>query len=316
MVLKCVYSYVILIPLNDKNPIFDLIFGENNVKTALGRCSVRIKFLGTGASEGIPALFCNCSVCKHAREVLGKEVRTRTSVIVDEGVLIDFPPDTYYHSFINGLDLSAVHSALITHSHCDHFYPHDCIARLSCSSINRTESVLTLYLNETAQEKLGNVIDKNVFEEIVSNTKTKIIHVGDKFELKGGYDITVLPADHVSSEECVTYLIEKDGKSYLHVTDSAIPPEEFFKALNGKHVDAVLLDCTFGTLKGKKYGHMTVDDNAEVKSRLIDMGIADDKTVFVAGHIAHCCGLNHEELSRELNKIGIIVGYDGMSLEI
>lgn len=316
MVLNFVISYAILVPLKNINAILGSCFGKNIVKTALGRCIMRIKFLGTGASEGIPAMFCKCDVCENARKLLGKEVRTRTSVLVDGCVLIDFPPDTFYHAFINGEDLSAVHSALITHSHSDHFYPFDLMTRVASSSIKRTEEVLTLYLNAEAQKKLGCAIDKNIIEELVDNTKTKEIHAGDKLELKGGYKVTALPADHVPSEECLTYLIEKGDKRYLHVTDSTVPPESFFEALKGKRVDAVLLDCTFGTLKGNQYGHMTVDDNVEVKRRLTEIGAADDKTVFVAGHIAHCCGLGHEELNAELNKFGITVAYDGMCLEI
>ena len=56
---------------------------------------MKIRYLGTAAAEGWPALFCSCPICTHAREHGGKNLRTRTQAILDDDLLIDFPPDTY-----------------------------------------------------------------------------------------------------------------------------------------------------------------------------------------------------------------------------
>ena len=52
-----------------------------------------IDFLGTGAAEGIPAIFCRCAICENARRVKNKEIRMRTGVVIDKTLLIDFSPD-------------------------------------------------------------------------------------------------------------------------------------------------------------------------------------------------------------------------------
>ena len=39
--------------------------------------SMNIQFLGTGAAEGIPALFCQCPLCRKAEAAGGREIRTR-----------------------------------------------------------------------------------------------------------------------------------------------------------------------------------------------------------------------------------------------
>ncbi len=39
---------------------------------------MKLKYLGTAAAEGIPALFCNCKHCASARELSGKNIRTRS----------------------------------------------------------------------------------------------------------------------------------------------------------------------------------------------------------------------------------------------
>ena len=51
---------------------------------------MKIHFYGTGASEGFPAMFCTCDCCKTARELKGKNIRTRTGAQIDENLLIDF----------------------------------------------------------------------------------------------------------------------------------------------------------------------------------------------------------------------------------
>ena len=44
---------------------------------------MEIKYLGTAAAEGVPAMFCNCSFCNAVRSAGRGEVRTRTQVLID-----------------------------------------------------------------------------------------------------------------------------------------------------------------------------------------------------------------------------------------
>ena len=66
---------------------------------------MKIKYLGTAAAEGWPALFCDCPSCQKARELGGKNIRTRAQAVVDGRLLIDFGPDTYLHVIRDGLKL-------------------------------------------------------------------------------------------------------------------------------------------------------------------------------------------------------------------
>ncbi len=58
---------------------------------------MNVFFLGTGAAEGIPALFCDCTICKATKKTGGPDKRTRSTVLIDETIKIDLPPDTLYH---------------------------------------------------------------------------------------------------------------------------------------------------------------------------------------------------------------------------
>ena len=48
---------------------------------------MKIQILGTSAYERIPATFCNCPICKKARKLQGKNVRTQAQAIMRHIIL-------------------------------------------------------------------------------------------------------------------------------------------------------------------------------------------------------------------------------------
>ena len=90
---------------------------------------MKFQYLGTAAAEGWPAPFCQCSNCKNARIMRGKNLRSRPQVLINDDLLMDYGPDTFYHSIHYGLELDLVKTVLLTHSHSDHFYPLQLILR-------------------------------------------------------------------------------------------------------------------------------------------------------------------------------------------
>ena len=86
---------------------------------------MKIRYFGTAAYEGVPALFCNCETCLKARKNGGKDLRTRSQALVNDDLLIEFNPDTVAHYQKYLFDWAKIGYCLITHSHSDHFYPAD-----------------------------------------------------------------------------------------------------------------------------------------------------------------------------------------------
>ena len=82
---------------------------------------MEVQYLGTAAAEGFPAVFCNCAYCKAARADLMREWRTRSQMLIDRRLLIDFPSDSYMHAVRAGIDLPAGRTLPVTHCHTDHF---------------------------------------------------------------------------------------------------------------------------------------------------------------------------------------------------
>ena len=82
---------------------------------------MKIHFLGTAASEGIPNPFCRCEHCQQARIRKGKDLRTHSSAIIDDELLIDVAPEFSQQLLRDGLDATEIRSLLFTHTHPDHF---------------------------------------------------------------------------------------------------------------------------------------------------------------------------------------------------
>ena len=277
---------------------------------------MKIKYLGTAAAEGWPALFCECEACRKARELGGRNVRTRSQAVIDDRLLLDFPPDTYLHVLKEGLHLGSVKTLLITHSHQDHFYPLDLLLRGNPYAHNPAAEILDLYGNDAV--KL--LYDRAMAEENGSNNLTGIeryheVHAMEEFDTSDGYHITALAAAHKVNENCLLYRIEKEGKCLFYANDTGWYPEATWEKLKGRHIDLVSMDCTAGKGYCESY-HMGIENNRQVKERLFQMGCANKQTKFVITHFSHNANLTHEELQQEADKYGFLVAYDGFELEI
>lgn len=73
---------------------------------------MKIRYLGTAAAEGAPALFCTCDHCAYARKVGGKEIRSRAGSILDDRLKIDFGPDSFMQMIQNHIDYTPLKSIL------------------------------------------------------------------------------------------------------------------------------------------------------------------------------------------------------------
>ncbi len=278
---------------------------------------MRVTYLGTGAAEGVPALFCNCEYCRAAKKRGGREVRSRAQVLYDD-LSVDFPPDAFYHAAVLGADLSAIRYLLVTHSHMDHFNAADFILRGYKYARNLTEERLDIYANE----EVCAVFEEGTRREMRADVSEHIgLHPVGAFEelTFGGWRVHTLEARHTSREPLV-FLLEKEGKRILHLCDTGLLPEddyEYLKRVGGGKLALVTLDCTFlYEAHGDGARHMGLDDCAEVLSRLEKMGLADGETKRVITHFSHNSAPSPELVLRAEKEYGFIAAYDGMTLEL
>ena len=279
---------------------------------------MKLKYYGTGAGYGLPEIFCDCRICHHAREVKGRNIRTRSQAVLDDALAIDLSTDTFYHTAFAGLNMQKIHHVIVTHSHHDHFCTNDFFSRAR----NMTEPV-HFYLSEASGKGVRALVDK--FEAEIAEGKRDgdawtraVVHTLEYFRptLILSYKVTPLPARHAKNLDSMIFAIESEGKSILWGHDTGKFPEETVEWIrsSGLVFDIVSLDCTLERGKQITPSHMDLDWCIEMADLLRASGNADENTKFVLSHIGHLVRRTHDELTEEAAEASMIVAYDGMEL--
>lgn len=276
---------------------------------------MKLTYFGTAAAEGWPGIFCHCEYCKRAKELGGKNIRTRSQALLDDTILFDLGPDTYLHMLRDGLDMPGIRHILITHTHEDHFYPKELLYR-SEGFANEVTDPLTLYGSDAMVSRMADCFGEPAGEGKMLPGKITCREI-EAFvpALIAGYTVTAMQANHDKSERCYIYLAEKDGRALLYGNDTGIFPEATWEFLEGKKLSLVSLDCTTGRFD-RRNNHMGVPNVIEVRERLIRMNSADESTRFVATHFSHNGQMMHEDLEKAFEPHGILTAWDGMSVEV
>lgn len=275
---------------------------------------MKLQFLGTAAAEGLPALFCTCENCRIAREKGGKNIRSRCQALVDDRLMLDFGPDTYYHSMRDGIDLTYIFNILITHVHEDHLSPSELhYYRKGFANLPEDHpkfhfwggaemvSVLTPFIQHP------NMLGRVVLHELQPFTPTLI----------DNYTVTALPAYH-GTETPYFYIIDDGKKTLLYAHDTGAFKEEVWDyfAKVRPHFDLISFDCTMGNRPlAEPRSHLGFVDIKALREKLVAAGYSDDKTVYVANHFSHNSpDVNYEDQG-VYEKEGYVMSHDSLVLE-
>lgn len=271
---------------------------------------MELTFLGTAAYEGIPALFCNCPHCIRARQLGGKNIRTRSQALINDDLLIDFPADSYIHFLQNRIEGHKLRYLLVTHSHSDHFYPADLQARggpyahdMAVPTLEIAGSAGACRTLSSMQDQLGGIS----FHPILPFETCRL----------GPYTVTALPARHMEGDNPVFYIIRGD-KTVLYAHDTGYFFEEVFDYIRENKLvfDLVSLDCTYVDLPCPANNHhMGFDSIGKVLSRLEAMGAVTAQTHRIVNHFSHNGNPIHERILDCAAKIGCTPAYDGMRVQ-
>lgn len=276
---------------------------------------MKIKFLGTAAAEGVPAIFCECDTCKKARAKGGRCVRTRSQALVDDKILVDFPPDTYLHYLRFQFDLHKIKTCIVTHSHMDHLFPEDIGMRKPGFSQIKNIEPLTFYSDESAYCMIEKLIDeKKLAPEVVGNVRVKPYV---PFEAEG-YTITPIRASHDPKSTPLVFIIEKDGKALFYANDTSdfVPEAWEYLSKYNKKLGLISLDCTEATNLVEYVGHMGIDGCKEMRQKLFDLGLIDENTICVLNHFSHNGKyVDYDEFSKLALKEGFVTSFDGLEIE-
>lgn len=274
---------------------------------------MKIKFLGTAAAEGFPAVFCKCEYCNEARRLGGNNIRTRSQALINDDLLIDLPADTYSHFLNNGIEGDKISNLLITHSHEDHFYPDELQNRGGAYAHNMVAPNLDVFCGEDVYKKLDGFL--------VDYTMVSVHQLKTFEEIKiGNYRVTPLRARHnLAGGGGLIYIIKEGEKTLLYAHDTGYFFDEVFEYIEKNKIvfDFVTMDCTNINIPiSDTDTHMGIPNNLRLVKKLSEIGAVNDGTVKVINHFSHNGGPIQYKLEEQVGKYGFLVAYDGFEVEV
>ena len=287
---------------------------------------MKLTFLGTGAGETYPGYWCECPHCTYARKHRGKNLRTNSSMVIDEELLIDIGPSCFDNATRFGVNLSKLKTLLVTHPHEDHLYPQHLRWRNTDESLLPLTYVekmrhggprftdipqLNIYGNSFVMETLRKSLDD--MEELKINLHE--IREG-KEEKTDGYRILPVRGNHGSQQGFShSYIIQKDGKTLLYALDSGSYDEDQFALIQEYQYDAVIMEGTTG-LNEQYGGHMCLMNNIRIRDRLKENKCLRENSRFLLTHLSpHWCP-PHDWYESIVASEGLELAYDGLQIEI
>ena len=181
---------------------------------------MKITFLGTGTSHGVPVIACDCAVCKSTDP---RNKRLRSSVFIqtedNKHILIDIGPDFRAQALRE--NIREIDTVLLTHSHADHLFGIDDLRNFSCIMSKKPENPqnekynkppIPFYTNHSAAEHLKHSFGYLFSEHVEGGGHAKIslteVQGGESLVI-GNTTITPVPMMHGSLETTGWVLTEK-----------------------------------------------------------------------------------------------------------
>ena len=251
---------------------------------------MRVTFLGTGTSHGIPMIGCDCAVC---RSTDPHNKRLRPSVFIEEGetcLLLDATPDFRTQALRAGI--RRVDAVLVTHTHADHVLGLDDLRAFT----ERTGNPMPIHGTAGALADIKRVFPYACNEKPAwpSLPSFSLREIGT--EVAG---VKVLPVELPHGRGSVLGFVF--GNEFAYLTDCHEVPAAARAAVRG--VTVLVLD---GLRHRPHPTHLTIENAAGI-------GVALGAKLTLLTHMSH--DIDHATTEAAL-PANVRLAFDGMKLEI
>ncbi len=258
---------------------------------------MRLRFLGTGTSFGVPQIGCRCAVC---RSTDPRDKRTRCGAVIetDEGtrLLIDTPPELRLQ--LVAADIDHIDAVLYTHEHADHIHGIDDLRAFTIRRASALPLYGTAHTLATLRERFPYIVDASL-RPLPGTTRPEgqliAVEAGVPFVV-GQTSVLPMAVPH-GRTPVLGFRIGDIG----YITDAKLLPTEARTALRGVRV--LVLNAL---LRKSHPTHLSIAEAVQVAQE-----IGAERTFLT--HLTHDNG--HADLVAELPP-GISPAYDGLVVSL
>jgi phosphoribosyl 1,2-cyclic phosphate phosphodiesterase len=253
---------------------------------------MRITFLGTGTSNGIPVIGCDCAVCRSDDP---RDRRTRTSAVVEANgrtLLIDTAPELRLQAVANGI--RRIDAVLYTHAHADHVGGFDDLRSFNYVQQEQLPVYADAFTIELLRERFGYAFERPF--PFFGGKPDLLLHAfSGPFQIDG---IHVVPFQVGHGRWIVNGF--RFG-SLVYLTDAKVVPPEALDAM--RSADVLVINA----LRDKPHPvHLSIAEALAVIEEVQPM------RAYLL-HISH--EVSHAEVSARLPD-AVQIAYDGLTVEV
>lgn len=259
---------------------------------------MEVIFLGTGTSQGVPMIACDCAVCTSTDP---RNQRSRASIhVVMDGlhIQVDAAPEFRLQCIRN--KITWIDLFLLTHGHADHIVGMDDLRRF-CDLLGG--NALTVYTTDEGMSRVLSIYPYTIMERPVVRgyPAFKLELMPDLLELpQGTIQSTLLPHGGVNTLGLV-FTERSSQKKFVYYTDCKRVPRDAVALAKG--ADAVVLD---GLRPDPHPSHLSIPEAIGVAAEI-------GAPLTLLTHMTH--SVDHVTKCAEL-PAGVSLSYDGLRLQL